>query len=74
MLRLKSHRKFCTLGDLASQAGWTKADVVSKVEAKRVEKAKTWYDAKVKKDKAKAAGLRDGRVKKFSDELKKLGF
>jgi hypothetical protein len=39
VLRLKSHRKFCSLGDLSSECGWTKAGIVNSLEEKRKEKA-----------------------------------
>merc|ERR1719454_201741 len=74
VLRLKSHRKHCVLGDLASKAGWTKADIVNKVEEQRKAKAEKWFKDKQKKTAAKAATLKDGRLKSFTDELKKLGF
>ena len=43
VLRLKSHRKFCNLGELAAKIGWTKKDVVARLEEKRKTKsAKFW--------------------------------
>ena len=31
-IRLKNHRKFCTLGDLSALTGWTKASLVETLE------------------------------------------
>jgi len=43
VLRLKSHRKFCVLGDLAQKVGWTRKDLVARLEEKRkVKSAKFW--------------------------------
>merc|ERR1719371_88212 len=35
ILRLKPHRKFCKLGDLASECGWGMKDVIERLESKR---------------------------------------
>ena len=43
ILRLRDNRKFTVLGDLAQVKGWTKKDVVDRLEAKRkVKAAKFW--------------------------------
>merc|ERR1711907_863918 len=39
VVRIKSHRNTCLLGDLASHVGWTKKDVVATLEAKRKAKS-----------------------------------
>merc|ERR1712224_499644 len=39
VVRIKSHRKTCLLGELASHFGWEKGDVVSTLEAKRIAKS-----------------------------------
>lgn len=74
VLRLKAYRKFCTLGDLSSQGGWTKAGIVSKLEDKRKEKSSKFYELKKKKTTAHAVALKDKRVGAFATELKKYGF
>ena len=38
-LRMQNHRKFMVLGDLAQQVGWTRKDLVSRLESKRVAKS-----------------------------------
>lgn len=74
VLRLKSHRKFCVLGDLAHKIGWTKKDLVSRLEEKRKLKSQKFWEQKQKKADArkKASGNKD--LQKFNDELSKLGF
>merc|ERR1712194_820188 len=74
VLRMKSHRNFCSMGDLASITGWTKQDIVSKLEDKRKEKSAAFHEQKEKKVKARAAALEDKSVAKFNEELKKYGF
>jgi len=46
VLRLKPGRKFCRLGDLSSQVGWSHNDLVKRLEAKRKVKAYAWYQTK----------------------------
>lgn len=74
VLRLKSHRKFCVLGELAQKIGWTKKDLVASLEEKRKVKSQKFWELKQKKLDArqKAAGNKD--VQKFNEELAKFGF
>jgi large subunit ribosomal protein L13Ae len=74
VLRLKSHRKFCVLGELAQKIGWTKKDLVTRLEEKRKLKSQKFWDLKQKKLQArkKAQGSKD--LQKFNDELAKYGF
>ncbi len=46
-VKLSSFRKFCTLGDLSSQVGWGKRDLVAKLEDKRKERASAWHKKRV---------------------------
>jgi len=46
ILRLKSHRKFTVLGELASIVGWTKKDLVERLENRRKEKAAKYWETK----------------------------
>jgi len=46
-VKLSSFRKFCTLGDLSSQVGWGKRDLVAKLEDKRRERASNWHKKRV---------------------------
>jgi large subunit ribosomal protein L13Ae len=38
VLRLKSYRKFCMLGDLSSKVGWKYHDLIKRLEADRKER------------------------------------
>lgn len=74
ILRLKSHRKFCVLGDLAQLVGWTKKGLVERLEEKRKAKSSKFWELKQKKldARAKARGNKD--LQKVNDELAKYGF
>lgn len=69
ILRLQSHRKFCELGELAQLVGWTKKDLVSRLEEKRKTKAAKYWQLKQKKIQAreKARGNKD--LQKINQEL-----
>jgi len=43
VLRLKSHRKFCALGDLANSVGWKHQGLTSRLEEQRKVKADSFY-------------------------------
>jgi len=45
-LRLKPGRKFCKLGDLASQVGWKHQDLLTRLESKRKTVAASFYQTK----------------------------
>jgi large subunit ribosomal protein L13Ae len=49
ILRLKLHRKFCVLGDLASKIGWTRKDIITRLEEKRKLKSQKFWNLKQKK-------------------------
>jgi large subunit ribosomal protein L13Ae len=44
--KLRDTRKFCVLGDLSQLVGWTKKATVDKLEDKRREKSKKYYQLK----------------------------
>lgn len=73
-LRLKSHRKFVSLSELASLTGWTKAGVVERLEEKRKVKSAAFHALKTKKVEARAKAAADKSVEQFNVELAKFGF
>merc|ERR1711998_317819 len=73
-LRLKSHRRFCVLGDLSALFGWEKQGLLATLEEKRKAKSAKYWENKSKKVAAKAKNAENGEVKKLSAELKKYGF
>jgi large subunit ribosomal protein L13Ae len=74
VLRIKSHRKTCQLGELAAQIGWKRQTVVAELEAKRKAKSQKYHEAKQKKLEAKAKLASNPTVKAVSAELQKFGF
>jgi large subunit ribosomal protein L13Ae len=74
VLRIKSNRNTCTVGQLSSGVGWTKSGVVAKLEEKRKVKSQKYFDLKKKKAVAKAKALTDKSVGKVNAELAKYGF
>ena len=48
-VKLASFRKFCTLGDLSSQVGWGKQELIEKLESKRKERALNWHKRRIEK-------------------------
>lgn len=74
VLRLKSHRKFCVLGELAQQVGWTKKDLVDRLEEKRKTKASKFWALKEKKLKARQQAKGSKDLQKVNEELAKYGF
>jgi len=74
VLRMKSYRKFCRMGDLAKMAGWTRNDIIARVEDRRKVKSAKFHDSKVKKAAARAKAAGDKDVAKFGGQLKKFGF
>lgn len=49
VIRLKPHRKYCTVGRLSHEFGWKYQEVVGTLEEKRVAKAAEYYKAKKEK-------------------------
>ena len=74
VLRLQSHRKFTVLGDLAQIIGWTKKDLVSRLEEKRKTKSAKYWELKQKKVDARKKAGANKDLQKVNEELAKYGF
>jgi large subunit ribosomal protein L13Ae len=74
VLRLKSHRKFCVLGELAQKVGWTRKDLVARLEEKRKVKSAKFHELKSRKVAARAKATGDKTVEQFNKQLSALGF
>ena len=74
-VRLRPGRKYCRLGDLASQVGWKHNDLIAKLEAKRKERSAATY--KVKKSlaglKRQAESSVNSKVADIDSKLAALG-
>merc|ERR1711959_584010 len=49
VVRIKSHRNTCLLGELSSHFGWGKKDLVATLEEKRKAKSQVFFEKKQKK-------------------------
>ena len=77
VLRVKSFRNTCLLGDLASGVGWTRSDVVATLEEKRKVKSEAFYKKKQVKVAARAKAMQGAGnkvIEKANKELKQYGF
>jgi len=73
-LRLKKHRAYCRLGDLAAQTGWKRNELVATLEAKRKVKSAKFHELKKRKVAARAKAAGDKTVADFNKQLAQLGF
>ena len=46
-VRLAPRSKYCVLGNVAQECGWTKQDLITSLETRRMTRNKTWYAKKV---------------------------
>lgn len=74
IMRLRDNRKFCALGDLAKLGGWTKQDVVARLETKRKLKADKFYQNKKKKTDARKTAGTNKDLDAINKELANYGF
>ena len=54
-MRLKPGRRFCVLGRIAKEIGWSYHEAVAGLEKKREQKAAAYWAEKIKLEKKKAA-------------------
>jgi large subunit ribosomal protein L13Ae len=74
VLRMKSHRNFTVLRDIAKLAGWAQGDLIDTLETRRKAKSAKFYAASQAKVAARAAASKDKSVSAFNGALTKLGF
>jgi large subunit ribosomal protein L13Ae len=74
VLRMKSHRNFTVLRDIAKLAGWAQGDLIDTLETRRKAKSAKFYAATQAKAAAKTAASGDKSVAAFNGALTKLGF
>jgi large subunit ribosomal protein L13Ae len=60
--RLRPGRDFCNLGELASQLGWTHADLIKRLEAQRKLGSAAFYKTKVQTLKAISAAKKEAEA------------
>ena len=74
VLRLKSFRNSCEVGDLMSNLGWNRKEIVNTLEEKRKVQSQQFWERKQKKQEAWKKTFADGRLGKVNQELAKFGF
>ncbi len=74
VLRMKDHRKYCVMGDLAKLSGWNQKEVVERLEERRKAKSLKFYEMKKKKEVARQKAEGSKELGKVKAELKKYGF
>jgi large subunit ribosomal protein L13Ae len=73
--RLKPKSRYCILGDVAAECGWTKRDLIQGLEAKRLDRNRTWHAQRVKRVQASRKVVKtDSEVQKINKELEAYGF
>merc|ERR1712109_174011 len=72
VLRLKSGRKYCSLGRLSHDVGWKYQDVVATLEAKRKVKSEAFHKKKVAVEKIKEQVKKDPKVVKRIANYQKI--
>lgn len=76
VLRLKPGRRFCTLGRLSHEVGWKYQDVLAKLETKRKETGKAYYEAKSKgrQEMRRTLFAKAKQLESVNAELSQLGY
>merc|ERR1712187_863525 len=62
VIRLRPERKFCKLGDLASQAGWKHQALVERLEGQRKEKSAKYFTKSKAAKKTTSAAVKSAKV------------
>ena len=74
-VRLQPRAKFSVLGNIAKECGWTKQDLISTVEAKRVAKNHAWYLKKIETDKKEKEAVKNSaEVQEVDKQLAEYGY
>ena len=72
--KLSHFRKFCTLGDLSTQVGWGKQQLVAKMEDKRRERAVVWHKKRISKANNVRKNCNQGEISKVRKQLAEYGY
>jgi large subunit ribosomal protein L13Ae len=74
-VRLKPRSKFCNIGDICRECGWTKGGLIDNLEAKRIAKNREWHTRRVKVIKDKKAVIKANKdIQAVNAELANYGF
>jgi large subunit ribosomal protein L13Ae len=73
-LRLKNFRKYCVLGDLCTEVGWSRQDLIESLETKRKERSKNFWTRKLDGLKRRRTARNHADFKDLREKLTKLGY
>jgi large subunit ribosomal protein L13Ae len=74
-VRLQPRAKFSVLGNIAKECGWTKQDLISTVEAKRIGRNHEWYKKKVDNLKKEKEVIKNNKeVQDVNKQLEEYGY
>ena len=74
VVRLKTHRAYCKLGDLMAQVGWKKQALIDTLEEKRRSRAKVYQANKDKKAGLKSKAMALPEMKSLKEKLASMGY
>ena len=73
-VKLSSFRKFCQLGDLSSQVGWGKQNLISSLEDKRRERAAAYHKKRIDQANKVRKALNLKEIDKVKAQLANYGY
>lgn len=74
VVRLKPRSKYCNIGDIAKECGWTKSELINTLEVKRVAKNHEWHKKRLGVRKSRKTATTSNDIKTVNTELQKLGY
>jgi large subunit ribosomal protein L13Ae len=75
IVRLKPRSRFCQLGEIQKECGWTKGELIDSLEAKRVGRNHEWHLRRVKKINDRSGALKkNAEIEKINKELHQYGY
>lgn len=73
--KLAPRARFSVLGNVAKECGWTKSELLSEIEAKRIARNHEWYVKRVEIIKKRKAAIKNNaEVQKIDKELEQYGY
>jgi len=73
-VKLSYARKFCVLGELSSQVGWGKKDLINTLEDKRRDRAAAWHKKRIEQANKVRKALNLKEIDKVRAELAQYGY
>ena len=74
-VRLRPRSKYCNVGDIAKECGWTKSELIESLESKRITKNREWHLRRVKTVKNRNNVLKTNKaIADVNKELANYGY